>query len=361
MTLLADRPGTYLPTPDQHQLLRAALLLDRDAAMESLARWRSAVDLDAIDAGSMRVLPLRFRNLQRLEIVPPDAERLKGIYRRSWYRNELLLEGGRQALHELHAAGIATLLLKGAAVVTTLTSEHGIRPMQDFDLLVRRADFARAAAVLSAAGWKMDDAVRDARAHFAYQHAISFRRESADVDLHWTSIWGVFDREGEREFQAAARPAVFRGEQTRVLAPEDAVLQICAHATLAHPEVSPIRWVGDAVLTIRAAGEHFDWRRLVALAKLRRLSLALLCCLEYLRDGIDVAIPAEVLSELAAAVTAGEAGWLRSRSSLDLRFRSHTLRIWRDLAMLDGWIALPSRAVLLARFVWSRLAQRVSS
>ena len=39
---LAERAGTFIPTREQHFLLRAALLTDRDAVLDALARWSAA-------------------------------------------------------------------------------------------------------------------------------------------------------------------------------------------------------------------------------------------------------------------------------------------------------------------------------
>ncbi len=67
-----DHPGWY-PTRQQELLLRAALL-DGDSARESWKEWRSAIDIDLIDLGSQRLLPLLYRNLNRLEIEDPSAD-----------------------------------------------------------------------------------------------------------------------------------------------------------------------------------------------------------------------------------------------------------------------------------------------
>lgn len=57
-----------------------------------------------------------------------------------------------QVAAALHAASLAALLVKGAALAITVYPSPASRPMQDLDLLVRRADRDRVLAVLAAAG-----------------------------------------------------------------------------------------------------------------------------------------------------------------------------------------------------------------
>src|SRR5574341_997684 len=78
--------------PDRRQrlLLRAALLADGDA-LDAWQAWKSEADFDQLDYGTARILPLLYRNLTFLQIHDPFLRRLKGIYRRTWYANQLTL------------------------------------------------------------------------------------------------------------------------------------------------------------------------------------------------------------------------------------------------------------------------------
>ena len=352
MTRLARRPGTFLPTPSQHHLLRAALVTDREAAADALARWTASTALDNVDLASARLAPLLYRNLERLGIAHPYAPRLKGLYRRFWYHNELLLDAARDAICSLASAGMPVVLLKGAAIAVSLC-EHALRPMQDVDLLVKRIDFRAALGVLQRDGWHLDP-FRDPEAHLVFQHAVRLRRGPAEVDLHWTAAWGMFDAEGEREFWRAARRVTFRGEQALVLAAPDQMLQMFVHATLANGPIPPIRWVADAVL-IRRAAATFDWDRLVRMAALRRQSLAAMRCVEYLATGLGVEVPGGVLRDLRHHVRLGEWPRLALRSSLGIGHRLHTLLMWMETARLDGLRHTPHRLAMMARLIRSRV------
>lgn len=350
---LAERAGTFIPTRGQHLLLRAALLTDRDAVLDALTRWAAASPLESIDQGSARLVPQLYRTLERFGIAHPWTGRFKGMYRRSWLYNELLLEGGRDAIRALSGAGIPVVLLKGAALAASVVEEHALRPMQDFDVLVERGAFRGAVDALWRGGWRIDPPIRDPEPLFTFQHAVSFRRGIARVDLHWVAAWGMFDAEGEGEFWRATRRVRFRGEDARVLAAEDHVLQAFVHATLADSAVPPIRWAADAVLLLRA-DPTFDWDRLVRMAATRRQSLCAACCVGYLRDGLEVGVPDGVLRDLRRGVRILERSQLALRTSLGIGYRVHSLLMWLKTAGLDGARHLPRRLCVMLRFVRSR-------
>src|SRR3990170_600967 len=139
------------PTPQQYLLLQAAFFAGRRAEHA----WRQArpgLDINHLPGDSIRLLPLVYRNLTALGIDDPELPRVKGLYRRTWYRNQLVIERAGATLQTLHDAGIATLVLKGVALVPLFYEDAGLRPMEDFDVLVPVEKAAAAAAVLKASG-----------------------------------------------------------------------------------------------------------------------------------------------------------------------------------------------------------------
>jgi len=309
---LQRKAGTFLPTAAQHHLLRAALLEDPVLVRQSFAAWTSRVELDTIEHGSMRLLPLLYRNLQRAGIDDPLLPRLKGIYRQVWFRNQLLLEHGARALRLLSEAGIATVVLKGAALIGSAYEDVALRPMEDFDALVPRPQFARAVEILRTAGWAFQPPLLDPEPHFVFQHAIGFRREGGgELDLHWSSIGLPSGDAAAGAVLASTLPWRVGDQETRTLAPADLLLQICGHATRIHEEIPPIRWAADAFLLLASA--PFPWETIAPLARLRGLSLVMHRALEYLRDGLGVAVPGDVLATLRSQIR------LRDHLTLNLR------------------------------------------
>lgn len=345
MIRLQRKSGTFLPTFEQHQLLRAALLHDAVQVAEAFDVWKSRVDIDAIDSGSMRLLPLLYRNLMRIGVNDPLLPRLKGVYRQVWFRNQLIVEHGVRSLRALTNAGIATIVLKGAALVSTVYDEPALRPMEDFDLLVAREQFAHAVEVLLADGWSFHPPLSDPQPHFVFQHAVGFRRDGGgELDLHWSAMGLPLG------LAPSSQPLRVGSEETRSLGAADQLLQICAHATLRNPHIPPIRWAADAWFLL--ARPSFPWDTLVELARTRRLSLVMHRALEYLHDGLGVPLPDHVLAALSQQKRVGERIALAIRNG---RGRVAYLQFfieWMQHAFVDK-IGAPRRLLLLPRFLRS--------
>ena len=78
--------GGAWPSENQELLLRAGLLRGAEAT-DAWQRWQIANDINKIDQGSFRLLPLVYRNLSANSVNYPLTGRLKGIYRFTLYRN----------------------------------------------------------------------------------------------------------------------------------------------------------------------------------------------------------------------------------------------------------------------------------
>ena len=360
MIALASAEGTFVPTRPQHDLLRAALLADRAEVAAAFTRWKEVTDFERIEVGTLRMVPLLYRNLQRHGIEDALTPRMKGIYRQVWFRNQLILQEAFESLRALREEGIPALVIKGAALVTTVYEDPALRPMEDFDIVVPRREFHRAVESVMRLGWRMVPEPADLEPHLEFHHAVSLSRGTAgELDLHWWTTYGVFDRTGEQEFWSGSSEVDLGGTVARVLAPPDQLLQMCVHAAQRNLGVAPIRWVADAVFLLARSGESFDWDRLVALARTRSQSLVQLRCLEYLRDGLGLQVPDAVLAALRENVRFGEGTALALRHSRRSVYRWYAALIWIRLLFIDGGRAVPRRLLLLRRYI--RSAFRVPS
>src|ERR1044071_9188610 len=102
------------PTPAQELLLRAALL-EGAPARRAYETWESTVVIDTLDDGSIRLLPLLYQNLrhQGIDVRSATEGRLRGAYRQSWYKNQILLGALGEVVERFAKAEIPTLVLKG--------------------------------------------------------------------------------------------------------------------------------------------------------------------------------------------------------------------------------------------------------
>lgn len=337
------------PTAAQQLVLHAALD-PAPAAEAAWGRWREAVEFDAVDHGSTRLLPLVYRNLGAGAFDAEVAGRLKGLYRRSWSHNQLIFKRAAEALAVLEGAGIETLITKGASLAILSYGDVGVRPMDDVDVLVPIERTAEAIEALSGAGWSPDH--DDPAARTRVHHSLGFSgADRGEVDLHWFSLW---QPASEGELWRASVPLELAGAVTRAPCPADQLLLACVHGTPWSP-LPPFRWIADAVTVIRSAGEQLDWDRLVAEAERRRLTVASAAALGYLSEEFGAAVPRSALAGLRAApASRHERAAFRAGCQPDSPLR--TLRMawdrYRRLRDLDTGAAPPGGFLGFARRFW---------
>lgn len=311
--------GGCLPTPDQELLLRAALIQDQSAG-SAWRKWQTRVDFDAMDWGSYRLLPLVYRNLKTLCVEDELMGRLRGIHRRTWYKNNLLLSETMALVRGFQQAGIPTLILKGIALGLKYYGDLGLRPMMDFDVLVPLADKARALTRTRAWNWQEK---------FFAPHACGFiTAKGNEFDLHWHAFAECCQANADDNLWADSNPLQIGDVQTLALNPTDTLLHICVHG-LAWNAIPPVRWVADATIILRAA--PIDWTRFVAQAQERNLGLTARCALVYLSRTLDVPVPSSALNDLEAVPISYAERWDYSAKTIPPTERGPFLVSWAYL------------------------------
>jgi len=276
------------------------------AALDAWERLRRTTNvLDETDAAVFRVLPLVYRNLRAEGLAEGDLGPLKGVYRQSWYRTRLALASVYGVLDVLESAGVEPIALKGLGLMATIYAEPALRPMHDVDLLFRPGHYEAAVDAMLAARWRP---LRGGREDFFRRikvfHAlplVSGQGEGSqrlEVDMHRYML-------EENCFPGADAPVFARlvrgsvGEYPiTTLSPEDHVVNACVHGVRWDPTPA-LRWAPDAVTTIRAAGETFDWEYVVEEGRRRQTGLALAAALRY-AGRFEPSIPRDAVSRLAA-------------------------------------------------------------
>jgi hypothetical protein len=263
--------------------------------------WRPRVDLDDLDEGSGRLLPLLARNLSVLGVEDASLPRLRGVRRRVWTRNTERLIETVAVLRMLEEAGVPTMVLKGVALASLYYRDRGLRPMMDTDILVPTDRAASVMALLADKGWTPVGWIPEARRPeltIDVHHAHEFRHPSGQqVDLHWHVLWESDGRDADADFWAASVSLELRGASTRALCPTDQLLHACVHG--AHGGGAPaIRWVADAHMILRHAGPDIDWDRLVDQTRRRGLALPMRVALSLLVETLDAPVPLSVMSAL---------------------------------------------------------------
>ena len=271
------------------------------AALDAWAAWRGQ-DIEKLDYASYRLLPLLYRNLREQGVTESVLELYKGVYRKTWYKNQLVFHRIGGVLEELQTAGIQTMLLKGAALSVLCYASPGLRPMEDFDVLVPTGQVNEAIRVLEQLGWNAQRPWPGlvTAGYLCTRHAHNFRdAENQALDLHWHVLHECRAPGADDDFWAGAVPMMLHGVPTRALNPADQLLHCCVHGSTWNA-LSPMRWAADAVMLLRKPYAPLDWDRFVAQARKRQLVLPVLGALNFLA-GLDVAVPPEVITQLETA------------------------------------------------------------
>jgi hypothetical protein len=296
------RPGfTGDIWPDEIQeLLLWAALLPGDGGAAAWAAVRPRIDVDHLPGELHRLMPPLSKALAASGIDDPDLPRLKGVYQFSWYRNQLLFADATALLGGLEATGVATMLLRGAAMTVAYHGDEGVRPMHDLDLLVPEQSVGRARRVADSYGWRPVPG----SAPFERREAAAALRNNQGrlVRLHWQPSRNLsLPAAAWEPMWRRARGVTFRGVTTRVPGPADHLVHACIDGARANSG-SMVRWIVDGTVLLRAAPD-LDWDVVVAEARRHHASLVVGDALRYLALAFELQVPGTALHALAATST----------------------------------------------------------
>jgi len=296
------------PTAAQELLLSAALLPD-ERALEAWRALRPQLRVAEVDGAAQVVLPTLHRNLKRLGAEDELMSLFKGVHRFGWARGQILLHRMLPVVGELEAAGIPTMLLKGAALVSSQRLDAGLRPMNDVDVLVPTARAPAAIEVLLGAGLAPVGGVppwyvAEYAPRFVPSHGFDDGRER-QLDLHWHVLHWSCQPDADEDFWAAATPTERLGVRTRTLCASDELLLVILHG-LRWNAIPTYRWVLDASLLASGLAGPVDFDRLVAQAVKRRAVAPVRAGLRLLVRVADAPVPDEALRRLHSH----RAGWI---------------------------------------------------
>ena len=254
------------------RLLWEACRPDTDPASVRRALASGAdVSLAVSAAENHRISPLLWRALDAadaLDELGADRAPLKGTADAFAMEALLLIPRAMQlAVGPLTAAALEPVVFKGPAVAARYP-RPGLRPMEDIDLLLPRADHARALSALAAAGWTVARAADGEQYDTVLTHPevpslfleLHFGLETASqrvTALDPVTLW------------ARRQPAVVAGAPTFVLPLEEELVVLAAHAGKPHHGFVRLVWIADIAMIVRAAesdGNPVDWERVRAVA-----------------------------------------------------------------------------------------------
>ncbi len=192
------------------------------------------------------------------------------------------------AVRPLTEIGLEPVVFKGPAVAAR-DPEPGLRPMDDIDLLLPRADHSRAIAALGRAGWQVARAgVGDHYDTVLTHHEVP----SLFLEVH-------FGLEGGAEqvtaldpetLWARRRPLECAGTAAFGLPPAEELVVLAAHAGKPHHRFVRLVWMADLAMIV-GHDTAIDWDRVHAVAKAARCVTVVGTALEMARRaGVDAPV-----------------------------------------------------------------------
>ena len=251
------------PAGDERLLLQAALL-----GTDGPDAWRAYVarrgSIDQMDGDGLSLLPMVFGNLRAHDPHAPEMGRLRGVYRRTWYANSMLLHAAAQAVAALQDAAVPVMLVGRCALVSLHAGDTGLRPVATVELAVAARDRGRALGILAGLGWSRRPAGSVARTLRDWLHVSLVRAGREQLVLHC----GVrrLHLAGAQQGTSAAT-ATLGGVTISIPSATDQLLLACTGRRTASR--APLRWIPDAALAIRADGAPVDLAHLRARARAR--------------------------------------------------------------------------------------------
>ncbi|MCX7670528.1 MAG: nucleotidyltransferase family protein, partial [Anaerolineae bacterium] len=313
--------------------------------------------------------PILYTHLSRSHLwaaLPDDVRRtLTLAYEGSALRSAALLTALEEILERLHRAGVAVLLLKGAAVAERLYGDPALRPMNDLDLLIHEADITKALAALMAGGYVATRVEERPGITIGYESEIALAKPGLigiAVELHWHLFDSPFyqRRVDTAWFWETATSLPVAGHAVYSLNSTALFLYLAGHLML-HHRGEGLRWWLDLVELIYREGEQIEWPVLPARAEALALLIPLQATLATLIETWGVPVPAGIAAR-AHAMTPSAAE-RRAYRRLTAASRSVGQRFWHELADLPTWSArgrfawahmFPSPAYMAARYRPSR-------
>ncbi len=287
-------------------LLLKTIIGDKKTSRESFYGWKSITDLDRLGTASQKMLPLLYKTLIKKNIEDDILTKLKGSYRNTWVKNQLLFNKAKNIISRFNDAGLKVMVLKGAAICNEYYHDLAIRPMNDFDIMVRTEDAAEAIKILLDNGWKQTDASPKLSSKFNCDffetwHSQGFRdKDNQEIDIHWHLLQECCYQNADDDFWNSAKQVEFMELPVFVLNPADQLLHLFVHGINSGMTEagSILRWVTDAYAVINSESEDIDWERLCEQSIKRKLVLPVKLSLNYMSANHGIEIPQNIIDKL---------------------------------------------------------------
>lgn len=268
------------------------------------------------------VAPLLYYTLQGAGWPEQVPAQVRATLQREYYttkaRNMLFYTELARILNALQ--GIPVVVLKGAALASTLYPDIGLRPMVDLDLLVPREKLETAVQIMRRQGYYEPVPEIVPGFHRTHLHHVCLQLADSHhntlVELHWKLIGGDANRHSpstgwfwEHTERLILKPWLLGqsddGEYEQIaggtaflqLTPEAHLLYLAAHLIVQHRAAGPrLLWLYDQHLIMTRYAELINWDELLEQSLGFHWDTALYTALMGTRERFGTYLPEELLN-----------------------------------------------------------------
>ena len=335
---------------------------DLDTAVNLTARPDFDWDLLLQIADYEHVSPLLYSILKDRQIAPPPME--EALARKHYYnasRNLYLLHELGQTLKLFRAAGIDTIVLKGAALIETVYKSIALRPLSDLDLLIRRKQLPAALELLAPVKYEQTSVLqRDS------YYPVRLEKpgiEPVILELHWSLFHSLHYQEhlSMDWFWQTARTVKTGLQPMTIMGSVGQILHLCGHLVLHHAHGPQLLWQNDLAELLAVYRNEIDWNLLLYKAETFQLILPLRNILLPIAREWGAPMPQKILHRLETMeVSAVET---RIHTLNTTKKQSEGQGYWLRLNEITGWRKrlvfvlewlFPSPASLRSRYRFSQ-------
>jgi Uncharacterised nucleotidyltransferase len=292
---VTDRLGFPKPADPPPLLLTVAVGPDA-AAIRAWDTWRGqGGDIGTLDRDEHPVLPMLYRRLVALGIDDVDLQRLLGIHRQCWARNQQVLSGFRGDLELLAQGTIPVMVGPRIALIAADDRDVGATYLGVPSCLVPAPAAATALSHLVDHGFALSvpGTPRSIAATRRSAPLIHLDDPGHVVELQWSQY-----RNEERGPWSRSRPCAVGSVDSLAPSLEDLMVDVLTSSRCGQPG-----WmlsVLDAMFIVSRFGIGLDWSLVIDEARRRRASITLTQGLRHLHEDFGAPVPLPVLRDLEA-------------------------------------------------------------
>ena len=275
----------------------ARLTLSRDDALwlseniRTITDWPSLAQR-AFHEGLATFLYSHCQSLNLLNAIPEETNKfLARIYAETSLINRHLLKEMEELENRLRKTGLQVIIFKGIALLKTVYSDVGIRPMEDIDLIVRQEHLQQLKHVLKGMGFVQNRLYPetfgkgilsiDIHLDFLSSHRIRSRQEI--MDIRSANLWGS-------AIPVNGSVSLYR------LSQKNNLIALSFH--LLKHQYDRLIWFVDIAETLKAYKYMSDWHDLIEYSQDIFADRLLLYTLLLTKQFIDADVPEKILTKL---------------------------------------------------------------